>query len=400
MTEPQIMGILNVTPDSFSDGGRFAKRDAAVAHAVRMHEAGASLIDVGGESTRPGAERIPVQEEQRRVLPVVEELVRRGIPVSIDTMNASTARAAAAAGAALINDVSAGAADPEMAQVAAETGLPFVAMHWRGHSATMQQHAVYRDAPAEVRTELGERVSALCSAGVRRSQIILDPGIGFAKTAEQNWQILANLNELATLGFPLLIGASRKSFLGRLLADDSVPEDRDLLSAVVGVLAAIEGVWGLRVHNVEATKAALGAWSTWDANRRPGTPQIAKRFMAAGDQLSLTGLRARGHHGVFEHERRDGQEFVVDLTVWLDFAAAQLADDLRATIDYGELAQQVVAAVERDPVDLLETLAERIAVVVLRHQAATRVAVTVHKPAAPITVPFADVSVSIVRDRL
>ncbi len=393
------MGILNVTPDSFSDGGRFAEPDAAIAHATRMREAGAQLIDVGGESTRPGAGRISVEEEQLRVLPVIEKLVGRGIPVSIDTMNASTARAAATAGAAVINDVSGGAADPDMALVAAETGLPFIVMHWRGHSATMQRQAVYADAVHEVRDELAARVAALRSAGVRRSQLILDPGIGFAKTAEQNWQVLANLNELAALGLPLLVGASRKSFLGRLLPDAAPAEERDLPSAVVGVLAAATGVWGLRVHNVEATRAALAAWSAWDAARSPGTPQIAERFMEVGDQITLTGLRAYGHHGVFAEERKTGQEFVIDLVVRLDFSAARSSDDVRDTVHYGELAEQVVAAVERDPVDLIETLAERIATLVLAHPAAMSVRVTVHKPAAPITVPFADVSVTIERSR-
>jgi len=275
MTDPQIMGILNVTPDSFSDGGRYASTSLAVEHALRMMEEGADLIDVGGESTRPGAGRIPLDEEQRRVLPVIEELVARGIPVSIDTMNAPTAHAAAAAGASMINDVSGGAADPDMAAVAAETGLPFIVMHWRGHSVTMQQHAVYADAPAEVRAELAARVVALLDAGVQAAQLILDPGIGFAKTAEQNWQILANLHELASLGHPVLVGVSRKNFLGRLLPEGAPFESRDLPTAVISALAADAGVWGVRVHDVRSTKTAFAVRAAWQAGRHvDGRPRL------------------------------------------------------------------------------------------------------------------------------
>lgn len=260
LSRPRIMGIVNVTPDSFSDGGRFEHVDTAVEHGMGLALAGAQLIDVGGESTRPGAERLPVEEEQRRVLPVIEALVDRGIPVSIDTMNASTALAAAELGVVMINDVSGGLADEGMARVAAETGLHFVAMHWRGHSSTMEQNAVYSNVLRDVRNELKLRVAELIINGVRPDRIILDPGIGFAKTGEQNWQLLANIAALNTIGYPVLIGASRKRFLAKLLDTDAPPSERDTATATVSALAAQAGVWGVRVHNVAATKAALDVW--------------------------------------------------------------------------------------------------------------------------------------------
>lgn len=258
---PVIMGVLNVTPDSFSDGGEFVGFDAAIAHAVDLVAAGARMIDVGGESTRPGAARPPLEEEQRRVLPVIRELVRRDIVVSVDTMNSATALAAAEAGASLINDVSGGLADPAMPRVAAETGLHFVAMHWRGPSATMTANAVYGDVVREVHSELKNRVAELIVNGVRPDRIILDPGIGFAKNAEHDWALLGHLRELGILGYPLLLGASRKRFLGPLLPEGTSTKDRDPATAVISALAAEAGVWGVRVHDVAGTKAALDVWS-------------------------------------------------------------------------------------------------------------------------------------------
>ncbi|MHB1173148.1 MAG: dihydropteroate synthase [Lacisediminihabitans sp.] len=269
MTVPVIMGILNVTPDSFSDGGEYFEVDSAVARAVELSEAGAHLIDVGGESTRPGAARVPVEEEQRRVLPVIAELLRRGITVSVDTMNASTALAAAEAGARFINDVSGGLADPAMLRVAAETGLHFVAMHWRGPSATMDAKAVYANVVKEVRNELKTRVAELIVNGVQPDRIILDPGIGFAKDTDQNWELLGQLREIGILGYPLLIGASRKRFLGALLQEGAAAKDRDPATAVISALAAEAGVWGVRVHDVAGTKAALDVWAAMhDAGTR------------------------------------------------------------------------------------------------------------------------------------
>lgn len=259
-SRPRIMGVVNVTPDSFSDGGETAKADAAIARGVALADAGAQLIDVGGESTRPGAERLPVEQEQRRVVPVIRGLVERGVSVSIDTMNAATALAAAELGASVINDVSGGLADEGMARVAAETGLHFVAMHWRGHSASMDSMAVYDDVLHEVREELKRRAAELLVVGVRPDRIILDPGLGFAKTADHNWRLLANLPALGTIGYPILIGASRKRFLGGLLPPDATAKQRDPATATISALAAQAGVWGVRVHNVEATKAALDVW--------------------------------------------------------------------------------------------------------------------------------------------
>ncbi|MEO7121814.1 MAG: dihydropteroate synthase [Lacisediminihabitans sp.] len=270
VTAPVIMGVINMTPDSFSDGGEYNRVDAAVSRAVELSEAGARIIDVGGESTRPGAERVPVDEELRRVIPLIKELVQRDIVVSIDTMNASTARAAAEVGARLINDVSGGLADPSMPRVAAETGLHFVAMHWRGPSATMAANAVYGNVVRDVRSELKHRVAELIVAGVDPNRIILDPGIGFAKDAEQNWLLIGHLRELGILGYPLLLGASRKRFLAELLPQGAPVKDRDGATAVISALAAEAGVWGVRVHDVAGTKAALDVWSAMRGN---GTAQ-------------------------------------------------------------------------------------------------------------------------------
>jgi dihydropteroate synthase len=255
-----VMGVLNVTPDSFSDGGRWQNLDDAVAHGVAMSQAGAGIVDVGGESTRPGAVTVAAGDERKRVMPVVRELVARGITVSIDTMHASTALAAVDAGAEIINDVSGGLGDEGMARVVAETGVHFVAMHWRG-GADVQ--AGYRDVVADVRSELKNRVAQLVVAGVQPERIVLDPGLGFAKDAEHNWQLLARLDELATLGHGILIGASRKRFIGALLPEGAPMEDRDPPTAVISALAARAGVWAVRVHDVASTRLALDVWERW-----------------------------------------------------------------------------------------------------------------------------------------
>lgn len=254
------MGVLNVTPDSFSDGGQFERIDRAIDHAVEMMAAGAQLVDVGGESTKPGVARPSVEQEQARVLPVIEALVQRRIPVSIDTMNAATALAAAELGVVLINDVSGGLADAAMARVVAETGLHYIAMHWRGHSATMQQNTVYGNVVLDVLSELTSRVANLTANGVRDDRIILDPGLGFSKNAEHNWRLLANLPALGSIGFPILIGASRKRFLASMLAPDAPITNRDVPTATISALAAQAGVWGVRVHDVAGTRAALDVW--------------------------------------------------------------------------------------------------------------------------------------------
>ncbi|HEX3823741.1 MAG TPA: dihydropteroate synthase [Mycobacteriales bacterium] len=254
------MGVVNVTPDSFSDGGRHFSTAAAVEHGLDLHAAGADIVDVGGESTRPGATRIDVAEEMRRAVPVVRELAAAGVMVSIDTMRRATAEAALAAGAAMINDVSGGAADSELPRLVAESRVPYVVMHWRGHSAQMQALADYQDVVAEVAAELTKRLDAVVAAGVDAEQIILDPGIGFAKTAAHNWALLARLDQLLALGRPLLLGASRKSFLGALLASDGEPRATDVrgdATVAITALAAAAGAWGVRVHEVRANADAV-----------------------------------------------------------------------------------------------------------------------------------------------
>jgi dihydropteroate synthase len=264
---PIVMGILNVTVDSFSDGGAFLEVSAALAHAREMCAAGADIIDVGGESTRPGAERVPVEVEQQRVLPVIRELAAEGVALSIDTLNASTAAEAVRAGARFINDVSGGLADADMARVAAESGATYIAGHWRGTSATMNEFANYDSVVDDVRNELRLRVDALSEAGLPRERIVFDPGLGFAKNAEQNWELLAQLSTLVGDGFPILVGASRKRFIGELLPTEANMVERDVPSAVVAALAVNAGAWGVRVHDVRMTKLALAAQQKWENAR-------------------------------------------------------------------------------------------------------------------------------------
>ncbi|MCZ2836256.1 dihydropteroate synthase [Modestobacter sp. VKM Ac-2985] len=248
-----VMGVLNVTPDSFSDGGCYADAGAAIAHGMEMHAAGADYVDVGGESTRPGADRVDAAEECRRVVPVVRELAAAGVRVSVDTTRAEVAAAALEAGAVLVNDVSGGLADEGMARLVAETGIPWVLMHWRGHSREMYAAARYGDVVTEVGAELTARVEDVVAAGVDPAQLVLDPGLGFAKNAEHNWALLAGLDRLVALGLPVLVGASRKTFLGRLLAGPGGElrpvEGREAATVAISVLAAQAGAWGVRVHD-------------------------------------------------------------------------------------------------------------------------------------------------------
>ncbi len=259
VARPLVMGVVNVTPDSFSDGGAWFAPDAAIAHGRLLREQGADILDVGGESTRPGAERPSPAEEARRVLGVVEALAQDG-PVSIDTMRSQIAAAALDAGATLVNDVSGGLADPEMACLAAERRVPFVAMHWRGHSARMQDRAHYDDVVVEVCRELTDRVEALTDAGVRPADIILDPGLGFAKNAHHNWEVLRRLDEVVALGHRVLLGTSRKTFLGRVgraAGDERAPLERDGATAATTFHASAHGVWAVRVHDVVSTRDTL-----------------------------------------------------------------------------------------------------------------------------------------------
>ncbi len=264
----QVMGVVNVTDDSFSDGGLFLDRDRAVAHGVELVAQGAAIVDVGGESTRPGATRVDPQVEISRVLPVVKELSQQGITVSIDTMHASVARAALENGAAIVNDVSGGRADPDMVRVVAEAGAPWILMHWRSVDAD-RPHTVppYRDVVAEVRDELLAGVDAAVAAGVSPDKLIIDPGLGFAKTAQHNWALLNALPDLVATGIPVLVGASRKRFLGTLLAgadgEPRPPAGRETATAVISALAGWHGVWGVRVHDVRASVDALAVATAW-----------------------------------------------------------------------------------------------------------------------------------------
>lgn len=284
VTRTVVMGVLNVTPDSFSDGGRYLDSDAAVRRGRHLAEQGADLLDVGGESTRPGADRVPVQEEIDRVVPVVTALAGRGIVCSVDTTRAAVAAAALAAGAALVNDVSGGLADPEMAAVVADAGVPWILMHWRGHSADMDALARYGDVVDDVHAELDARVEAALRAGVAADRLVLDPGLGFAKTAAHNWALLRAVPDMTGRrgpgwGLPILIGASRKRFLGALLADGNgprPPEGREDATATLSGLVAAAGAWGVRVHEVrpslDAVLVAHAATGVSPVRRLAGLP--------------------------------------------------------------------------------------------------------------------------------
>jgi dihydropteroate synthase len=276
-----VMGILNVTPDSFSDGGRWLDLGHAVAHGVAMRDAGADLVDVGGESTRPGAGRVDADTEKARVLPVIRELASAGVAVSIDTTRAAVAAAAVEAGAVVVNDVSGGLADPDMAAAVAAARVPWILMHWRGHSDRMNALATYDDVVTEVRDELVARVDAAVLAGVEPADLVLDPGLGFAKTGAHNWALLRRLDALTALGLPVLVGASRKRFLGDLLAGpDGAPRPmagRDVATAAVSALAAQAGAWGVRVHDVATTLDAVRVAAAWEQAPAPHTAAPEER---------------------------------------------------------------------------------------------------------------------------
>lgn len=385
MHPPVIMGILNVTPDSFSDGGQFADLPDALERAELMSAEGATLIDVGGESTRPGAERISVETELTRVIPVIEQLSARGMYVSIDTMRAEVARAAIAAGARMVNDVSGGLADPDMLPTVAELGVPVVLMHWRGPSKTMQENIEYGNVVTDVCTELQQQADSALAAGVERNNIILDPGIGFGKTFEHNWELLHQLDSLQALGYPVLVGVSRKRFLGALLAEsDGSPRperERDIASAVIAAQVLRRGAWGVRVHSVRDTVDSLLALNAVD-------PHVVH------DRIELVGVRDYGYHGVLAHEKEQGQYFSVDATLGLSIAHAALSDDLSDTVNYAEVADAIRARITGESFDLIEKLAEQITQDCLSFPQVVSARIRVHKPDAPIDGDFADVVVS------
>jgi dihydropteroate synthase len=274
------MGVVNVTPDSFSDGGQWFGATAAVEHGLELVAQGADIVDVGGESTRPGAQRVSADEELRRVKPVITELVRAGAVVSIDTMRAQVAEWALEAGVSLVNDVSGGLADPYMSRLVAKAGKPYVVMHWRGHSHDMYSRAVYADVVREVHDELAERVDAVTAEGVDPSLIVLDPGLGFSKNPApsgpdaHNWQLLAGLGELSNIGghaFPVLVGASRKRYLSRLFDDEGGGRpflENDAATAAITALSAAAGAWCVRVHQVPANADAVRVAAAYRTARR------------------------------------------------------------------------------------------------------------------------------------
>ncbi len=283
-----VMGVVNVTPDSFSDGGLWLETEAAVSQGLRLAAEGADIVDVGGESTRPGAQRIDAEEELRRISPVITELAGAGVLVSVDTTRAGVAEFALGAGARMVNDVSGGLADPQMPRLVADAGVPYTVMHSRGPSRDMQDRATYDDVVREVRDELGQRIDALIAAGVDPSVIIVDPGLGFAKLPRHNWALLARLGEISRLGngppFPVLVGASRKSFLGSLLPDADgnprPPAARDDATVAVSALAATAGAWCVRVHAVAANADAVRVAARWGeacGPIEPGRPSGAER---------------------------------------------------------------------------------------------------------------------------
>jgi dihydropteroate synthase len=249
-----VMGILNVTPDSFADGGINFDTQIAISRGLEMIDEGVDIIDIGGESTRPGAERVSAEEEQARVIPVIKGLVGQGVTLSIDTMRAQTARLAVQAGASIVNDVSGGAADPEMFATIAELGCTYTLMHWRGHSVDMNSKAIYNDVVSEVIDEVTIQLDKALAAGIKRENIILDPGIGFAKDPEHNWEILNRIDEFIALGYPVLIGHSRKRFLG-----GDTPDSREEATVAVTQSLVGKGIWGVRVHGVRANKSVVGA---------------------------------------------------------------------------------------------------------------------------------------------
>jgi dihydropteroate synthase len=277
-----VMGVVNVTPDSFSDGGRWFGAAAAIEHGLELIAQGADIVDVGGESTRPGAQRVPVDEELRRVKPVITELVRAGAVVSVDTMRAQVAEWAVEAGVSLVNDVSGGLADPYMPRLVGKAGVPYVVMHWRGHSHDMYSRAVYADVVREVHDELAQRIDAVTAEGVDPAMIVLDPGLGFSKNPAargpeaHNWQLLAGLRELATIGgrdFPVLVGASRKRYLSRLFdAEGAEPRsflENDAATAAITAISAAAGAWCVRVHQVPANADAVRVAAAYRAAARP-----------------------------------------------------------------------------------------------------------------------------------
>lgn len=385
------MGIVNVTPDSFSDGGRYAGAAEAVAEARRQAAAGARIVDVGGESTRPGAEPVPVDDELRRVVPVIEALAGdEDLVVSVDTRRPEVARAALAAGAHLVNDVN-GLRDREMRAVCAEVGVPAVAVHMRGTPRTMQDAPRYRDVVAEVEAFLNERAQEAEAAGV--PSVAIDPGWGFGKRDEDNLALLRAIPRFAASGLPVLIGASRKGSIGRW-GGESEPSRRDPGSYVVHLAAALAGAALLRVHDVDGHRQAL---AVQEALAVQGVPAAATLRPSGRDRIVLEGLAFHGYHGVFDEEARFGARFEVDVEMRVDLPAS---DELAATVDYARVYELVAREVTGTRYRLIEALANAISERVLSADARVHeVTVRVHKPHAPLPGVVRDVVAEVVRRR-
>lgn len=419
-----LVGILNTTPDSFSDGGNFLDASAAVDHARQLVSEGAAIIDIGGESTRPGSTRVTPEEEQRRILEIVRRVKDLGVTVSVDTVNASTAAAALAAGADIINDVSGGLHDPQMLKTVAKHNAGFIAGHWRGFPKPDNSRSDFVDVVAEVIEQLQQRAAAARQAGIAASKIVLDPGLGFDKTPEQCWRLLRALPRLQRIGYPLLIGASRKRMVADLIAQQpgrggeqadrqgggSVSGaveragERDLVTALITAACASYGVWGVRVHDVAASQLALAvARETGTANESGTAGQTAAGSWPAeelsGDTISLTGLRVFAHHGVLAEEKRDGQTFLIDAVIHLNTAASAASDELKQTVNYADLAVALKTAAAEGSLDLIETLAHRLADVALSFSGVESARITVNKPDAPIPAEFLNVAVTVTKHR-
>ena len=391
-----VVGILNVTPDSFSDGGRYANLDAAVSRAAEMEAGGADIIDVGGESTRPGAQPVAEADELQRVIPVIEALVREvSVPISVDTTKAAVAEAALGAGAVIVNDVTALRGDRHMAEVVANSKAGLVLMHMLGEPRTMQKEPRYGDVVAEVGASLLAWAKGAEASGVERGRIVIDPGIGFGKTLEHNLLLLKHLPSLTALGYPVLVGPSRKSFIHAALG---LPLG-ERLEATAGAVAwsVAQGAHLVRVHDVtemvrvvRMTEAIRDAGASYEDEFEPPPGR---------DKVIVRGLRVFGYHGVHPHEQERGQDFVIDLEAHLDLRPAGRGDDLDETLDYADLARRATAIVSSERFNLIEALAERLAAEVLEDPRVARTVIRVGKPAALAGRNVETVLVEIERER-
>jgi dihydropteroate synthase len=390
-----VVGILNVTPDSFSDGGRYTDLDAAVSRGAEMVAGGADIIDVGGESTRPGAEPVPEPEELRRVIPVIEALAREvTVPISIDTAKAGVAQAALEAGAVIVNDVTALRGDRRMAEVVASTEAGVVLMHMLGDPRTMQKNPRYRDVVAEVGASLLAWAKGAEASGVERERIVIDPGIGFGKNLDHNLLLLRNLPSLTALGYPVLVGPSRKSFIHAALG---LPHG-ERLEATAGAVAwaVAQGAQLVRVHDVTEMVRVV---RMTEAIRDVGASEDEFEPPPGRDKVIVRGLTVFGYHGVHAHEQERGQDFVIDLEAHLDLRPAGRGDELDETVDYSDLTRRAAAIVSSERFNLIEALAERLAAEVLEDPRVARTVIRVAKPEALAGRSVETVLVEIERER-